>query len=230
MATLQTARDRAKAQVRTEILATARAHLAVSGPADLSLRAVARDLGLVPSAVYRYFEHRDALITALIVTAYEALGDAVDAAINAAARRRPAARWLEAARAVRQWAFEQPHEYALLYGTPVPGYAAPATTVDPGTRVPLALLAIVADAHAAGQLSRTASATPSPTVRRELEALVSSIGVNLPAEAAFDTILAWTQLFGLVGFELFHQTRGMVTDHAALFDDAATTMAHHIGL
>lgn len=213
-----------------EILATARAHLAASGPADLSLRAVARDLGLVPSAVYRYFEHRDALITALIVAAYDALGDAVDAAIKAAARRRPAAQWLEAARAVRRWALEQPHEYSLLYGTPVPGYAAPTTTVDPGTRVPLALLAIVADAHAAGQLSPTASAAPSPSVRREMDALASSIEVDLPADPMFHAILAWTQLFGLVSFELLNQTRGMVTDHAALFDDAATTMAHHIGL
>jgi len=229
MSTLRTARDRARAEISAEILATARRQLAEHGPTDLSLRAVARELGVVPSAVYRYFDGRDALITGLITEAYGELGDAVDRAANGSARRRPSARWLAMAQAVRTWAHEHPHEYALLYGTPVPGYAAPTDTVAPGTRVPLRLLAVVAEAHTAGDVEPTATPLSAAT-RRDLRALLATIEIDLPGDVMFRVLLAWTQLFGLVSFELFNQTRGMFTDDDAVFDDAAAAMARMIGL
>lgn len=229
MSTLRTARDRARADVQAQILATARDHLAEHGPSGLSLRAVARDLELVPSAVYRYFENRDALLTAMIVEAYDALGDAAEAALAAASRRKPAARWVAVARSIREWAVAHPHEYALLYGTPVPGYAAPVDTVAPGTRVSLALVQVVVDAHADGPL-RPVEAAMSRSSERDMKALLAQIGADMPVAAMFRTILAWTQLFGLLGFELFGQTRGLVSDHATTFDDATRTMADAIGL
>lgn len=230
MSTLRTARDRARAEIQAQILDMARRHLAEHGAAGLSLRAVARDLELVPSAVYRYFENRDVLLTAMIVESYDALGDAAEAALATAPRRKPAARWLAVARAIREWAIAHPHEYALLYGTPVPGYAAPADTVVPGVRVSLALVQVVIDAHADGLL-RPVESSMSASTRRDMKALVDHIGDDaVPADHVFHTILAWTQLFGLLGFELFSQTRGLVTDHAALFDDAARAMAAQIGL
>ncbi|MDH4077762.1 MAG: TetR/AcrR family transcriptional regulator, partial [Acidimicrobiia bacterium] len=103
-------------------MAAARRQLAAEGAAALSLRSVARELGMVSSAVYRYFESRDALLTGLIVDAYDALG----AAAEAAAETRDGSdldRWVITARAIREWALDHPHEYALLYGSPVPGYA-----------------------------------------------------------------------------------------------------------
>src|SRR6187455_3051463 len=143
MTMLQSARERAKAEVRSEILDVARKHLADSGPTELSVRAVARELGLVPSAVYRYFENRDELLTALIIESYDALGAEAEAALTSASLRKPATRWLAVARAIRAWALRNPHEFALLYGTPVPGYSAPDDTVAPGTRVSRALVQVV---------------------------------------------------------------------------------------
>ncbi len=214
-----------------EILATARRHLAEHGSAELSLRAVARDLGVVPSAVYRYFDGRDALLTALIVGAYASIGDAVDSAISAARRRRPVARWVAAARAVRSWALANPHEYALVYGTPVPGYAAPEDTISPGTRVPISLLRLVAEAHAAGDIDGSGLETEISTVTaHDLTTASRSVGVDAPPALVFRAVVAWTQLFGLISFELFNQTRGMVSDDAVLFDDAATAMARYVGL
>lgn len=229
MSTLRTARERARAEVQAQILGEARRHLAEHGPSGLSLRAVARDLGLVPSAVYRYFEHRDALITAMIVESYDSLGAAAEEALAAASRRKPAARWVAVAVAIRRWAVDRPHEYALLYGTPVPGYAAPADTVDPGTRVSLALVRVVVDAHADGLL-RSVEPTYGTAVRRDMRALVDVVAPGLPEPHAFRTVLAWTQLFGLLSFELFSQTRGLVSDHEAMFADAARSMAADIGL
>lgn len=228
--TLRTARERARSEVRAEILAAARRHLATDGAAGLSLRAVARELGLVSSAVYRYFENRDALLTALIVESYDALGDAVDAAIAAAGAEPPRGRWVAAALAVRAWAVDRPQEYALLYGSPVPGYEAPQDTVAPGTRVSLALVGIVRDAQRAGALSPPSDDEPPAEVRADLERLAGLVGDELPVGLLFATLLAWTQLFGLLSFELFGQTRGVVEDHEAFFAAAVAAMAGRAGL
>jgi AcrR family transcriptional regulator len=234
MATLRTARDRARSEVTAEIVSKAREHLAVFGAAGLSLRAVARDLGMVSSAVYRYFETRDVLLTALIVEAYDSLGVATERSVSSSARKPPRERWVKAAETIRGWALEHPQEYALLYGSPVPGYAAPQVTVVPGTRVSLALVQIVIDAHAAGLLRGSTSTTSaialSKTVNAEIKALSQVLATDVATSAVFATLLAWTQLFGLLSFELFGQTKGLVSDHAAFFRDAATAMASQIGL
>ena len=159
----RTARDRARAELTEEIKAVARRHLAEQGSAALSLRAVAREVGMVSSAVYRYFPSRDDLLTALIVDAYDAVGDAAEAgarrAAGAAASCRAGSRVSEA---IRAWALAHPHEYALIYGSPVPGYAAPPDTIDPATRVAVALLQIVVDGVAAGEIATDATSTSVP--------------------------------------------------------------------
>src|SRR5688500_19893216 len=115
-------RARVRAEMIDEIKVIARRHLAADG-ANLSLRAVARDLGVVSSAVYRYFASRDELLTALILDAYDSLGEAAETADAQVGRGDLRGRWLAVCRAVRAWALAQPHQYALIYGTPVPGYA-----------------------------------------------------------------------------------------------------------
>src|SRR6516164_11651854 len=142
----QTARERARAELTREIKQEARRQLAAHGAEGLSLRAVARELGMVSSALYRYFPSRDELLTALIIDAYDALGDAAEAADAG----RPAAdirgRWAATCHAVRNWALAHPHEYALIYGSPVPGYQAPQATVAPAARVARVAGGMVADA------------------------------------------------------------------------------------
>src|SRR5436309_14691446 len=97
----RTARDRARAELTGEIKAVARRHLAEQGSAALSLRAVAREVGMVSSAVYRYFPSRDDLLTALIVDAYDAVGAAAEEALAANRRRGAGARWLAVSQAIR---------------------------------------------------------------------------------------------------------------------------------
>ena len=139
---MPTTRARRREDVTARVLEIGREHLAEHGAAGLSLRAVTRDLGMVSSAVYRYVANRDELLTLLLVDAYGAQADAVDAAVAAAADQRWHDRVLAAAHAFRAWAVAEPSRYALLYGSPVPGYAAPAeVTNEPGTRVIGVLLA-----------------------------------------------------------------------------------------
>ena len=229
--TLRTARDRARSEVSAQILATAREHLAIHGAAGLSLRAVARDLGLVSSsAVYRYFANRDVLLTALIVEAYDSLGDQVDAVVESTRRRAPLDRWVAAAETVREWAVQHPHEWALLYGSPVPGYAAPIDTVIPGTRVSRALIQLVEDARLADRLGSVATAKLHRQVTNDMKAVAQFTATGLSPEHLFAAMLAWTQLFGLISFEMFGQMRGLSTDGAAFLRDAATAMGAQIGL
>src|SRR5262245_64199601 len=112
----RTARDRARMELTEEIKRVGRRHLTEHGAAGLSLRAVAREVGMVSSAVYRYFPSRDDLLTALIVDAYQALGDAATSAERHVPRHDLIGRWMATARAVRWWALEHPHEYALIFG------------------------------------------------------------------------------------------------------------------
>src|SRR4051794_2735735 len=116
-----TARARAREALTAEIKDTARRHMAESGAPALSLRAVARDLGMVSSAVYRYFDSRDALLTALIVDAFDAVGETAEGAVVGLPHD-VRVRWRAAARSIRDWALAHPHDYALVYGSPVPGY------------------------------------------------------------------------------------------------------------
>ncbi|MET0930019.1 MAG: TetR/AcrR family transcriptional regulator, partial [Aeromicrobium sp.] len=153
----RTARQRAREEITGEILAAARAQLASNGPGGLSLRAVARDVGMVSSAVYRYFPSRDELLTALIIEAYDDLGAAAEAGDDRVADRTDArSRWIATCRAVRSWATAHPHEYALLFGSPVVDYAAPRDTVAPASRVILRLIEVVEVSRSAG------TAHPSP--------------------------------------------------------------------
>ncbi len=205
-------RARVRAEMTAEIKAVARRHLAVDG-ANLSLRAVARDLGLVSSAIYRYFPSRDDLLTALIIDAYNALADAVDAAV-ALAPPQGAARWRAVADAIRDWARSNRPEYALIYGSPVPGYAAPDDTIGPATRPVLVLLDLLESSEA------SVSAPPrlSRTTRAEMKAAATALGHPGLSEPVLARAMGvWAELFGLISFELFGQFANTVDDQDAFF-------------
>ncbi|MFC9892551.1 TetR/AcrR family transcriptional regulator [Nocardia sp. NPDC127579] len=225
-----------RARVRTEMIeeikSAARRRLATDG-ADLSLRGVARDLGIVASALYRYFPSRDHLLTALILEAYQALG----AAATVAAEQAPAvayrARWLAACHAVREWALAHPAEYGLLYGTPVPGYQAPADTVAPAAVVVLLLCDITTDASTAGHLTPPSLPTRLPNpVRADLRALIDQRGgtTRLTEDTLGRVFAAWTQLFGLLGFEVFGRLDGSITARPEYFDHQMNLLADLVGL
>ncbi|MEU3856383.1 TetR/AcrR family transcriptional regulator [Streptomyces sp. NPDC028722] len=227
MSTAQGARARARQEVTAAIKGAARGQLVAEGAAKLSLRAVARELGMVSSAVYRYFPSRDDLLTALIIDAYDALGEAAEQARDAASAAPPLDRWTAVCEAVRDWALAHPHEYALIYGSPVPGYSAPDTTVRAAARVGLVLIGIVREAHQDPGLT----VPPLPAgLRPEAERMAADLAPGLPPEAAAALVAAWAQLFGLVGFEVFGQFTRVVEDRAPFFRHAATRLAHGVGL
>jgi AcrR family transcriptional regulator len=232
-----TARERARAELTREIKEEARRQLAETGAHGLSLRAVARELGMVSSALYRYFPSRDDLLTALIIEAYDALGEVAETAIEASAR--PRVRWLAACHAIRGWALAHPHEYALIYGSPVPGYRAPQATVGPASRVPLAFMGVLRDAVAGGDLPARHDGTVAgqrlggalADQAAAIAALAAAPGAPaVPAEVVVRAVTAWTQLFGMISFELFGQFVGSFEPADALFEYAVAQLAAFVGL
>ncbi len=210
-------RARIRAEMTEEIKAAARRRLATDG-ANLSLRAVARDVGLVSSAVYRYFASRDELLTALIIEAYDALGEAVEAAEAAVARADTRGRFLAVARTARAWALEHPHEYALLYGSPVPGYRAPADTIGPASRPVFLLVHVLHDGVAAGTIPARRERVPIG-VRADLRRVLGALGDrSLPESVLARGMALWAHMFGLISFELFGRLQNAVEDFEAFFD------------
>lgn len=230
--TARTPRERVRVEMTKEITEVARRHLAQSGPAALSLRAVARDVGMVSSAVYRYFPSRDDLLTTLIIEAYDDLGGTVEQAEAAVRRRDRAGRWRAMCVTVRRWAIEHPHEYGLVYGTPVPGYAAPQRTIASAARVPNLMLTLLADMNIAGEDPGEGSdAVPVP---RKVRAAISSASAAVDGVVSPDLmtrgLMAWTWLFGAVSFELFGHLVGSVDDPDVFFGHQLDRMARILGL
>jgi len=243
MTAIQTARQRARAELTSEIKAEARRQLAGEGAQRLSLRAVARELGMASSALYRYFPSRDDLLTALIIDAYDAIGESAErsgAGMSAADIR---GRWRACCHAVRDWALAHPHEYALIYGSPVPGYQAPQETIASAIRVSAVLGRLLADLQpargpgatnggqpgAGGPGGGQAGPLPQP-LAAQAEAVAAAVAPGVPGPLMTRGLIAWTQLFGIISFELFGQLVGVAEPADALFGYAVDQMADFVGI
>jgi AcrR family transcriptional regulator len=231
----RTARERARAEITREILEAGRRHLATDGPAGLSLRAIARDLGMVSSAVYRYVASRDDLLTRLIIDAYDALGAAAESRAAAVNRADLAGRWSAVCLAVRDWALANPNEWALIYGSPVPGYVAPTDTIGPASRVSNLLVEIMADAAVAGiNLPDPASRRLGPPARAALAPVTAALPSELTDAAIQAGLMVWAALLGTISLELFGQFQNVVGekpgDRDAFFAECIARWAAQIGL
>ncbi len=179
-------RARYREQVRAEVREHAWSQIAEAGASALSLKAIAQRMGMTAPALYRYFASRDDLLTELILSAYLDLAETVE---EAAARSDDPAGQIQAfAHALRGWAVSAPQRYLLLYGTPVPGYAAPPEATDLARRI------------AAPVQSAFAAVLPKP----EQQALEL-------------TVRLWTRLHGVLGLELAGHFDTMPVDPAALY-------------
>lgn len=224
----RTARARARAELTREIVDTARRHLVTEGPAGLSLRAVARDLGMVSSAIYRYFPSRDDLLTRLIIEAYDAVGDAAEQADAAVRRDDFLGRWMAVCHATRDWALAHPQEWALIYGSPVPGYQAPEDTIGPGTRVSITLTQVLGDALLAG-ISPPETPVPRKVVR-SMKRLKEFLPYPIPDSLLVGGVMARTQLFGHISLELDGQFTNTIDDLDVFFDHVMRVTGESLAL
>ncbi|MDH4160092.1 MAG: TetR/AcrR family transcriptional regulator [Actinomycetota bacterium] len=219
-------RELRREETTRRIVDVAEEQIQRQGAPALSLRGVARDLDLAVSALYRYFPSRDDLLTAVITRAYHDCADAVEAAMTRVrTRRRDAARlaWTAAADAYRAWAHANPSRFLLIFGTPVPGYAAPVEpTRAAGTRIPVLLCGLLTD------IDVPPMRLPAKT-RRGLEDVAATLGVPVGAGALALGMTGWAAVHGHVMFELSGQL-GAVGGDDGLFDIVVREQAVRLGL
>ncbi len=254
MSVARSARDRVRDEVTREILEVAGRHLAQEGAAALSLRSIARDLGMAPSALYRYFDGRDALLSALIVAAYTSLADEaeraaeVDVAEATAEKSRGdtvdyAPRWMAVPCAMRAWALARPHEWGLIFGSPVPGYRAPEDTIVAYTRLAAVFVRPIAEAYRSGRLGiehsdadwDSDSESESDAARvAALDAALAPVHDALMSDAPTSVVLralqAWSTIIGVISLELFGHWRNTVLDPQLFFIETVASLGDQMGL
>ncbi|MGH3435423.1 MAG: TetR/AcrR family transcriptional regulator [Sciscionella sp.] len=203
-------RQRYREEMIDEAKRIACEQLAVSGPAGISVNAIAKHMGVTGPALYRYFGSRDALLTELIRDAYAELAVTLEEVARGNVRRAPATRLRELADAFRGWAVEQPHRYLLLYGTPVPGYIAPQDTIELANRALTVIATVIAD------LPGVASAPERSVLDRQLANLMRNRDTDVGVGAMRRAVLCWTRLHGIVSLEVQGQFEPTGVDPALL--------------
>ncbi|MEU8318101.1 TetR/AcrR family transcriptional regulator [Nonomuraea sp. NPDC048881] len=226
-------RDRLRAQTSAEIKTIALRLMADGGPDAISLRAIAREMGMTAGAIYSYFPTRDDLVTTLIGDVYTSAVDAAEAARDAVPENDPGGRILAWARAMREWALANPEGFRLVYGDPVPGYRPPEE--GPGkeaeARACAGIVGLVAAAWpAARECASGGGAYTWDDFDPALVAHVREDFPDLPPAAIAVTLRVWGRMHGLVALEIYGHLRALVRDPAAVYDDEMRDLVTSLGL
>jgi AcrR family transcriptional regulator len=206
----RTPRQRFRAQICEEIKAAALRQLAQSGPAGVSVNAIGKELGVSGPALYRYFSSRDALLSELVIAAYDDLAAALRGAIHETSSRALRRRFEAFAHAYRGWGLAQPHRYRLLFGPPLPGYDAHAERLIEAAQASMDLLIETLPNHSAAR-------RPTRPLAAELSRWANERGLRADATTALRAVLTWSRLHGFVSLEIAGNYASMGVDPDQLF-------------
>lgn len=231
-------RDRVRAATVTEIKDTARRILVAEGVDGLSLRAIARDMGMTAPALYRYFPSREDLVVHLIGELYDELADTLEAARDAEPAEDTPARLAMASRAFRRWALAHPAEFGLLFGSPIPGIEVAGTVAgdepDPAhaasKRFGRVFGELVARVYLEQPFPVPADGDLDPQLRGELTDWCEAFPVPMPVGVAQVFLSCWIRLYGLVAMEVFGHLRFAVVDAGPVFEAELADVAGRLGI
>ena len=219
MSEVTTRRGRLRAETAAEIKAVALRALTENGPAGISLRAIARDMGMTAGAIYSYFDTRDALITALMIDIHNSLADAELAAFAAAPADDPGAQLSAIAMAYRDWAVANTAEFQLIYGDPIPGYRMPPD--GPAREAAHRACALLTNVVALGWQDAAATEASGAVAWSDLDPVladeVRSAHPDLPPEALALSIRLWARIHGLVTLEIYGHLTNLTINPATIF-------------
>lgn len=204
-----TRREKLREATIEEIKYIARQQMAEQGAANISLRGIARQLGMSAPALYRYFASYDDLITSLIADAYTSLGEAMLNARSSVPSDQYACQVRAIAYAYRDWAIQYPQDYLLIYGTPIPGYDAPVeVTGPPARRIWSIFIDVLEAARVDGQLTIPETFDQSlPRYTKMQEHAQEAFGLKFNIPLLHYAMTLWTQLHGLIMAELTNRFR-----------------------
>ncbi len=228
----QSRRERLRAEATEEIKAIALKLLAEGGPAAISLRAIAREMGMTAGALYGYYPTRDDLVTALIAEVYGSLADAEEAARDAVPAADPIGRVLAVGEAFRGWAVAHPEEFQLVYGDPVPGYQAPegGAATDAEHRACAVLTGLVAAAWPRVESSVSDGDYTWSDFEPGFAAVIRSSFPELPPAAVALAMRVWGRMHGLVALEVYGHLQLQVRDPARLYRAELLDLTRTLGL
>lgn len=211
-------RTAGKHNLEESIKQTAWRQIAQVGASALSLRGIARELGITAPAIYNYYPDRNTLVTALIIEAYTSFGDAQIAARDSVSPKNLLGRLNAIGRAYRQWALTYPERYQLIFGTPIPGYVMPREQVLPAAARALSALVSVIDAlRVAGRLNARGFPPVHPDFVPAFEQW-KQFGGEYHALSLAVAILIWARVHGLVSLEIGNRIPAFGADGAGLYE------------
>ncbi|MFD9595187.1 TetR/AcrR family transcriptional regulator [Kitasatospora sp. NPDC059973] len=225
-------RERLRAETTAEIKKVALELMASGGPDAITLRAIAREMGMTANAIYGYFATRDDLVTTLIDNVYSSLADAVEAAWAAAPTGDPAARIRAWADAFRDWALANPEGFRLVYGDPVPGYRSPegGAAPDAAHRVCTGITALAAEAWPYAEPRYCDSEFAWSDFDPGLLDKVRPAFPDLPPAAVALALRTWSHLHGLVSLEIYGHLRTQTLSPGKLFREELTQLVRSLGI
>jgi AcrR family transcriptional regulator len=226
-------RDRLRAETSAEIKTIALKLMAAGGPDAISLRAIAREMGMTAGAIYSYYATRDDLITTLIGDVYTALVDAAEAARDSVPADDPGGRVLAWAQTVREWALANPEGFRLIYGDPVPGYQPPEDGPAKAAehRACTGLIGLIAAAWPGAESQQATDRVYEwSDFDSGLAAHIQAMFPGLPPAAVALTLRAWGRMHGLVALEIYGHLRTLTHHPAAVYRDEMINLITSLGL
>jgi AcrR family transcriptional regulator len=214
---VQTRRERQREETREEILATAWRQIADQGIMALSLRAIAREMGITAPGLYRYYPSRDDLVTVLIIEAFNSFSTALETARDAYKAGDHVARFRAICTAYFQWALSNPQKYALIFGTPIPGYVLDNRAGPAAQRGFLALQNVIGEAHTAGKISGDAVTIRLPGALKIQYDVLRRYGMPYTPVVTHLALSTWSMIHGMTSLYLYGYFAGFLADQSGSF-------------
>ena len=227
----ETRRERLRRTTMEEIKALAWQQLG-GGSAEINLHEVARQMGLTPPALYRYFKNRQELIVALMRDSLEAYRKALETARDSRPASDPAGRLYAVSLAWRDWAVGHPAAFGLFTRRDLPGYAPTQDqfhTIDEEIRS--IFLDLLETAWRSGSLAPAgAYARLSSTYRQYLEKTGGRLDTALPPEVLHAGLSLWGMIHGLVSVEISGRFSSLMEDPGTMFKAQVMTGLRLLGM
>lgn len=225
-------REALRKEIAEDIKTVARRQMSERGTAGLSLRAIARELNITAPAIYNYYPRLDDLITALIVDAFTDLAQTMEMAYenNSSSTDLPK---IEAMLfSYRRWAIDNPVDFQLIYGNPIPGYEAPPDVTGPLARRPfIGLFQLYAQALRNGEMKLPVEYQRVPeSIAIYLEQWRENSGIDLPDALVCLLMSGWSRIHGMVMLELFHHLQPVIGDGGALYEYEIYAFHQRLGM
>jgi AcrR family transcriptional regulator len=227
-------RDRVRAETTDEIKQTARKILVEQGPEAVTLRAIARAMGMTAPALYRYFGSHEDLIKHVVGDIFTELGGDIDAAIQAVGDDGGSmtGKMIAACREFRRWGLAHQAEFGLLFGTPLPSLEAAHDDVvaECAGKFSGVFFALFFELWRKNPFPIPADDEIDPALRAQLACYRDALGVDLPLGAGLTFLRCWVRLYGMVSLEVFGHLGFALADAAPMFDITLSELAELVGL